>query len=99
MTPPYEVPTYVQGTLVGDTVTFTNTAGVPTDPTTVICRYVRGDGLVVAVAQGSLTHVGTGVWQVTIDTTPAAGEYQVYWAGTGALQAAQLDTFLVTPAP
>lgn len=93
----------IAGTAVLATATFTNTAGVVTDPSTVTLKYQGGSGTVTTVAQASLTHVGTGVWSYILDTTSdtegTSGNWTVEFIGTGSCAAVQTSIFTVISQP
>lgn len=89
--PAYEVPVYTRGALATRTVTF-SIGGVPTNPTTVVATLLAGSG---AITTPTPTNPSTGVFALAIDTTPANGEWTLLWEGTGAVQAAVEDRFIV----
>lgn len=81
---------YQVGDLVHIYATFTNSAGVVTDPTTVTLlvklRYI-GPTMTYTYAGTTVTKASTGVYYV--DFTPTAeGIWDYRWVGTGTVQAA-----------
>jgi hypothetical protein len=86
---PYDI-----GDRVTHTVTFTNIAGAPTNPTTVTAFAVKPDGTVVTLSAGSTV---TGVWSATSPRLDQAGVWSIRMNGTGAAEAADEIWFLVEP--
>ena len=80
------------------TATFENTAGAPTDPTTITCRTLssRGATAVYTYAASQIVRVSTGVY--TISITPIdSGEWWYRFEGTGTVVAAFENTFTINP--
>ena len=89
---------YDVGDLVRLTATFTNSAGVVTDPTAVTCllklRYVIGSTATTYTYPANITKDSTGVFHV--DVTPTTeGIWDYRWVGTGTVQAAVEGAFNV----
>jgi hypothetical protein len=89
---------YDVGDRVRLTVTFTNTAGTVTDPTTVTCqvklRYVIGATATTYTYPATITKDSTGVFHV--DVTPTnEGIWDYRWVGTGTVIAAVEGAFNV----
>ena len=78
------------GSLPQFTVTFTNLAGIPTDPTTVSLTVTAPDG--TQVVYNSPTHGSTGVYTQNV-AVAQAGSYNYEWAGTGTVVAVVPGTF------
>lgn len=83
--------TYDKGDLVRCTATFTNAAGAAVDPTTIVFRFKRPDGVVVSYTHGVddelVKEEETGIYHVDVD--PAVhGEWDYRFEGTGAVKAA-----------
>lgn len=94
--------TVVSGTSVlvtSDSPPFTTAAGVITDPTTVTLKYGTSGQPTTTIDQTSLTHVSTGIWSYTIDTTGLVGTYTVEFIGTGACAAVNTGYLVINPAP
>lgn len=94
--------TVTAGTAVlvtSDNPPFTTESGVVSDPTTVTLKYGGLGRVTITVNQSSLTHVSTGVWSYTMDTTGMAGTYAVQFIGTGACAAVNVGYLTVKPAP
>lgn len=72
--------------------TFTNLAGTATNPTTVALTIREPDGVETAVAQGSMTNSGTGVWHYDY-TISKAGRHVERWVGTGTVAVAEAAEF------
>lgn len=95
--------TYMSGSLVRVSSTFTNISGVATDPTTVTLKYKKGSGSVTTLtyAGAGITKSATGVYYVDLDTTGWAGpDTQLWileWIGTGTVVAIASDSFKVIP--
>ena len=86
------------GDLARFSVTFTDTAGVPADPTTVQLRLLHPDGVEVTTlvygTDAAVIHDDTGSYHVDylLDTI---GYWHWRWEGTGLVQAA-VEGYLVT---
>ena len=94
------------GTSVTTTVTFTNAAGAPADPSTISVKFSDGNGTTtVWTYPTNITKSATGVYAATISTgtgtsgADPAGEWTVQWTGTGTCAAVQTDTFKVQDPP
>lgn len=93
---------YVSGSLVRVTGTFTDVNGSLVDPTTVTLKYKVGGGSIITLtfAGGGLTKQSTGIYYVDLDTTGFTGpNYQTWtleWIGTGTCVSISNDTFNVT---
>lgn len=87
---------YDRGDLVRLTATFTDTAGVATDPTTVTCRVrsPAGTTTVDTYSPGSITKDSTGVYHLDVNASES-GQWWYRWEGTGAVQQADEGTFSV----
>lgn len=85
------------GNLLNLSGTFTAVAGgAYVDPTTVTCRVKLPNGMVSDISS-SVTKSGIG--QYTAQYLPAMiGQHAYEYIGTGAVQAAQLGYFVVSPA-
>lgn len=70
------------------------TAGTLTDPTTVTLTLTDPSGTVSTVAQGSLTHTGTGKWAYTF-TPSSIGVWIYRFDGTGTVLAGTTGYFAV----
>ena len=94
---------YLAGDLVTVTATFTNSASVVADPSTITLKVGRKGTAETTYTYGSgsvITRVSTGVYQANIDTTSyAQGQYTYFWVGTGAVQAVNDGVFAVQSAP
>jgi hypothetical protein len=84
------------GSLPQLTVTFTNLAGVPTNPTSVSLTVTAPDG--TQVVYGSPTSVGAGVYTQDIPVLQS-GSYNYEWVGTGTVVAVVPGTFQSFPTP
>jgi hypothetical protein len=93
--------TVYQATAVLTTVTFTNSAGVVTDPTTITLKYaIEGQAPTTETyASSAVTRVSTGVYEYTLDTSVGAGTWTVEWIATGTCEAVEALTFSVISAP
>ena len=85
---------------VGDAVrleaSFTDMAGVPTDPTTVELRIRKGDGTVVEVTGASITKDSAGEYHYDLSLADAPSGIWVYvFEGTGTVQQAGKGVFVV----
>lgn len=81
--------------LVRVSAVFRSLAGVATDPTTVVVKYVAPGGSPVTKTYGSDLEVvkdSTGCYHLDIDVT-AEGTWTYRFNGSGALQAAGEQTF------
>ena len=81
-------------------VTFTNTAGVVADPSTVVWLYRTPAGVETSYTYGasvSVTRVSTGVYEFTVPTITAAGSHAVRAKGTAGLVTAVEQEFRVRP--
>lgn len=94
---------YLAGDLVTVTATFTNSASVPTDPSTITLKVGRkgtSEKTYVYLTDAIVTRVSTGVYQANLDTTGyAQGQYTYFWLGTGAVQAVNDGVFAVQSQP
>jgi len=81
---------YYIGSLSTLKVTFTNLAGVPTDPTAVSVVVTAPDGTVTTYS--SPIHVSTGVYTQDVPVTQV-GSYNFEWYGTGTVVAVKPSTF------
>lgn len=82
---------YDIGTSVELDAAFTNLAGVPANPTAVVCTVKKPDGTSTTPTATS-TVVGTWTASVTVDQ---AGIWRYRFAGTGAVVVAEEGRFLV----
>jgi hypothetical protein len=88
--------TFQVGQSVTITATFKNTAGVVTDPTTVVWRIQHTDGVIQTFALSDLVKVSTGVYTLTFTITGTA--YGPWWSrptGTAGVIAADEQMFVV----
>lgn len=85
--------TYTVGTLVQLTVTFVNTSGVPADPSTITVIVKKPD---LSEVTATPTRVSTGLYTFDV-STDQTGTYAYRFVGTGAVQAAAENCFLVSP--
>lgn len=85
---------YVLGTPVELTVTFTNLAGDPTDPSTVVCKVKKPDDTESDFTGTDLANDDTGVYS-TIFVADQVGDWRYRWEGSGALVAATEAIFTV----
>lgn len=92
--------TFLAGSLVRVTVTFTLADGTPADPDTVTLRYQPFPGADIT----EITYPGdtriiredTGTYHSDLDTTGSPGDEATFvWIGAGNVQAAAEGTFLV----
>ena len=86
--------TYGIGDVAQLSVTFTNLAGVPTDPSTVTLTVNDPTGAQVIYSGGSITHISTGNYTYNLSLT-LTGVYVYQWTGTGAVQTTQQGTITV----
>ena len=90
------------GTAVTTTATFSVPGGAITDPSTIELRYKAGSAATVTwtyLGAGNIVRVSTGVYSAEIDTTGAAGQWQIEWVGTGACAAISVSTIDVESPP
>ena len=86
---------YDKGDLVRLTATFTNSAGVATDPTTVTCRVKSPTTTTVYTYNpGTVLKDSTGVYHLDVSAS-AVGQWYYRWEGTGAVEQADEGTFVV----
>lgn len=96
---------YVSGSLITSTATFSNAAGTPADPSVVTLAYRKGYGTTVTVVYPDppITRTGTGVYQADLDTSGFTGPdnqlWTIQWSGSGNVQAINVSSWTVTPAP
>lgn len=87
------------GTRAKVTAAFTNTAGAAANPTTVVAQVRDPSGEITTYTYGTdsqPTRTSTGVYVLEFDLD-TEGQWQVRFAGTGAVVAAQ-ETGIVVPA-
>lgn len=85
--------TYMPGSVVRLTVTFTNNA-VATDPTTVQLLLKGGTQGLVTYTYGSSAIAKDSVGNYHYDfTVPSSGQYNYRWTGTGTVVAAAEGSF------
>ena len=93
--------TYLAGTLVRSSATFTNVNGQATDPTTITLKYRPGrDAAVITAVYPAAPTVrdSTGAYHADLDTTssaPGVTPWTHEWSGTGAVQAVGTGLFNV----
>jgi hypothetical protein len=93
---------YISGSLVRETGTFTDITGALNDPTVVTLMYQIGSASIVTLVYGasSIVRVSIGVYYYQFDTTGFSGSgsqsYVCQWMGTGTVQAINNDSFTVT---
>lgn len=88
---------YDVGDLVRISATFANVSGVNADPTTVKAKFKNPAGTVTTYTYGTdvqLVKDATGKYHVDISIT-SNGEWWYRWEGTGAVQAAEENDFVV----
>ena len=88
---------YALGALVRVSVTFTNLAGAPADPTEVTAKIKKPDGTVTALVYGThaaLVKDDTGDYHVDIDAS-MEGQWFYRFEGTDAVQAVVEGEFVV----
>lgn len=83
-------------------MTFTNAAGVDTDPTTVTCTITDPTGATTVhtfngAAPNDITKVSTGVYSLSVPCT-IVGLWGFEWDGVGAAQDTDAGTWTVNPA-
>lgn len=84
------------GDLVELKVTFTNDAGVPTDPTTATIRVRKPDGTETSYTGGQLTHPTPGNGIYTYNYAPTvSGQHHYFGVGTGTVTSAEEGRFYV----
>lgn len=83
---------YDIGDSVEMTASFTNSAGVAANPTTVVCSIKAPDGTVTNST--TVTNTGVGEYNAVIDPT-SAGRHYYRFVGTGTLKAAEENVFIV----
>ena len=88
--------TYFIGTTVRSQVTFKDTSGTLSDPTTVQVTYMDPTGaeFTKTLAAGQVIKASTGVYYFDIDTN-YSGNYQLRWLGGGSFNASGQDYFIV----
>ena len=94
--------TYAAGNMVRLTATFTDSAGVAVDPSSVhllfaIIKPVASGVNSLAYGVNSIVKLGTGIYYHDLDVS-SSGDYRYRWVGRGANAAAQESGFSV-PAP
>lgn len=90
---------YDKGDLVRVTGTFTNASDAATDPTTVTCKVKTPAGVTTTYLYGTdaaLVKDSTGVYHLDI-TASTSGQWWYRWEGTGAVEQADEDTFIIEP--
>lgn len=91
--------TYLAGQTERITETFSTSAGVNTDPTTVAAAIKAPDGTTTnKVYPGDITRSATGVYYFDL-LFSQAGVWQIGWTGTGTLAAVDYDIYQVEPNP
>lgn len=86
---------YDKGDLVRLTATFTNSAGVATDPTAVTCQVKSPSATTTYTYNpGTVVKDSTGVYHLDVSAS-AAGQWWYRWEGTGAVEQADEGTFVV----
>lgn len=75
---------YVVTSSVTLTATFTNIAGIPANPTTVVLTVKSPSGV---TSTPSVTNTSTGVYTATFSLT-APGRWSYEWQATGAIEVA-----------
>ena len=96
-----QVPSYMAGSLITSTATFTSTeTGEPADPDTITVKIAqRGSLASYTYPDSFITRSATGVYSCEIDTTGQSGPGVVEWIGTGAVQAINAASWITCPAP
>jgi hypothetical protein len=84
---------YRVGQAITDTATFTNTAGTPTEPTTVTATLLHPDG---TTTSPSISSGATGIRIVSF-TPDAPGTWVLKWLSTGSVAANVQPIFVVKP--
>lgn len=86
---------YDLGDALSASVQFTSPAGAPVDAQFLTCTITAPDQNVNVISLGSgITHLGTGLYAVTIPATES-GVYQVLWAATGSFSSTFYQSFTV----
>lgn len=99
---------WMSGTLVRSLATFSNLAGQPTDPTTLVFKYKQGNGSTQTVTcPNPLSPVAPvirdsqGQYHADLDTTGWTGPNNRLdlqeWTGTGTVQGINTDAYQVEP--
>lgn len=88
--------TYDKGDLVRVTAAFTNAAGTATDPTTVVCRVKSPSSttMYTYLTDAALVKDSTGNYHLDVSANES-GQWWYRWEGTGAVQQAEEDSFIV----
>ncbi len=90
--------TYALGAVVAATIRFTDTAGIPVDPSSVFFTWRIGEGASTTWTYGSstqLTRQANGLYRADIDTTTTVGLYRYRAYSTGTYQGAEEGAFIV----
>jgi hypothetical protein len=83
---------YYIGNIVRLTAAFKNSAGVATNPTTVVLQIRKPDG----TNESNITPTNTAVGAYQHDYTPGGGgKYYYKFVGTGGVTAADEDFFII----
>lgn len=88
------IPTYQIGDRKVVSTTFTNEAGVPTSPSTVVGEYRKPGGAVTPLTPAEQS---AGVWRMTLPTFDEPGIWSWHIAGTAGLIAADQGLIKVVP--
>lgn len=93
--------TYTAGTKVRLSVTFTDNASNPIDPTTVSLKYsVVGFATTTQTYNpGNVIRDGVGLYHYDLDTTGLGGNLVYEWIATGTGQAEVTSNLTIVPAP
>lgn len=91
--------TYISGTLVRTSASFTDVTGAAADPTTVTLKYKAGANSTITI--NAPAHDGTGAYHYDIDTSgwtgPGNQPYVTEWTGTGTVQVVGVGSWEVEP--
>jgi hypothetical protein len=87
------------GTIASPTLGYRDINGTLIDPTAVILIYRDGLGNRTSVTYPTAPIIkdGVGLYHADLDTTGKVGNWDYEWASTGTGQAANKNTFQVTP--
>jgi hypothetical protein len=86
---------YDKGDLVRLTATFTNSAGVATDPTVVLCRVKSPTTTTIYTYNpGAIVKDATGVYYIDVSVS-AVGQWWYRWEGAGTVEQADEGAFIV----
>ena len=95
------IPSFYAGQEIQVTITFTNLAGTPTDPTGATLTYRNLTyPATTTVSLASLTKTSTGLYTLLIDTTAmTSGSWYLQVVSTGAVAAVAVTQFTIEARP